>query len=397
MVNRLVLFIGMIGISIITHAAILPLAWPTYQGNAAHTGYAPIDVTLLNNPPTAQWSRVLVRKPVDLAWDQPIVANGMIYTFSDKGLTALNDTTGSLIWSAKLSSEYDNFSSPPAYYKGKIYIQTSILPYYRLLYVYDALNGQLILKSPYESQSFEYYSPTPFQDSIYMGGGENSGVYSMSPNEVKQIWFNGLNEENCDEWTPAVDENHVYAYVYSPDPAVGLFYILNRKTGKTEDIIKDHTFSKVEFEDRYSAPVLDKLDQYVFVISGGRLEAFDINNHKIAYAIGKHFLGQVDYANGKIYANNNNVLDVFSASTGKKLWSWRKNGEQFNDHFYVTDPFIVTNNVLFLSTNKHVYAISLATHKDLWKINNSGVLSINEHQLIIFNPNTGILSVYPIN
>ena len=99
----------------------------------------------------------------------------------------------------------------------------------------------------------------------------------------------------------------------------------------------------------------------------------------------------------KIYANNNNILDVFSASTGKKLWSWKKNGEQFNDHFYVTDPFIVTNNVLFLSTNKHVYAISLATHKDLWKINNSGVLSINEHQLIIFNPNTGILSVYPIN
>jgi outer membrane protein assembly factor BamB len=97
--------------------------WATFQGNNAHTGYAPMTV----NPDqiTLRWKRGAVNNSGSgySATISPLVtANGRFFASGDKKLTAYQESDGAVLWSYDTSGLAYPSVNPPAVDNGVVYM-----------------------------------------------------------------------------------------------------------------------------------------------------------------------------------------------------------------------------------------------------------------------------------
>jgi hypothetical protein len=347
---------------------VLAPAWPTYQGNPSHNGYMPVS---LSSNFTEKWAKTLS----SVALNPVVAADGKVFVstvgyFNNNLIYALLAANGEIAWQKDFGNVFS--VNPPAYNAGIIYIQigksTSEPSAY--LMAYDALTGNLIFQSPFAAQWERYYSPTIFNDNIYINGGYYGGTYDFNGSTGEQRWFVGLNQ--YDQWTPAVNEDHVFAYTgeYSPELSV-----INRHTGALEFNIADPEFDW----DGWSmnlAPVLGS-EKNVIVIHDGRLVSFDLINKKIGWEIKGDFTGQPSVANGRIYAISSGSLSVRNEHDGYQLWSWTPSEGSLQG------TMVLTYTHLFASTDTATYAIDLNTHEQVWSYPLGGKLGLSEGVLYI--------------
>ena len=80
-------------------------------------------------------------------------------------------------------------------------------------------------------------------------------------------------------------------------------------------------------------------------------------------------------ANGVIYAGRNNPksLDALDEHTGQVLWSWPGTATDAEFHRNV----VVTNNLVFVSTDQAVHAVDLVTHQLVWSYPVPGMLALS--------------------
>jgi hypothetical protein len=179
-----------------------------------------------------------------------------------------------------------------------------------------------------------------------------------------------------DRITPApeaVDSN--YAYYHS---GVSL-EVWNRRTGLAVASIED-PFGSDSGYSYHGAPMIGSRDNVVSfagdAFSGTAsssteqyeqrvLSSFNIKAKTFEWATGNAYLTAPAVANGVIYAARNEpmALDAMDESTGEVLWSWTPAGagdESFHHNI------VVTQNLLFVSTDRAVYALDLASRKPLW-------------------------------
>jgi outer membrane protein assembly factor BamB len=67
-------------------------------------------------------------------------------------------------------------------------------------------------------------------------------------------------------------------------------------------------------------------------------------------------------------------LDAIDEATGQVLWSWAPTG---NEDTTFHRNIVVTRNILFVSTDKSVYALDLATKTPVWSYPQPGMLAIS--------------------
>jgi outer membrane protein assembly factor BamB len=67
-------------------------------------------------------------------------------------------------------------------------------------------------------------------------------------------------------------------------------------------------------------------------------------------------------------------LDAIDEVTGRILWSWVPTGN-VDTSFHRN--IVVTRNILFVSTDKTVYALDLATKMPVWSYPKPGMLAIS--------------------
>ena len=339
----------------------LPIVWGTAQGGADHTGYTPWDLN--ENDFGLRWSKVFADAP---RLHGAAAGNGRVFVSSDRYYSSqriygLNSETGEILW----EKAYDEISSldPPAYANGKVYFQTGGHGDSFIRGV-DAETGALAFASAYSNQWSRYLAPTPFGGQLYMAGGYYGGMYSHNGETGDENWF--ANTAQYDGFTPAVDDQYVYAFITD-------FAAYDRLTGELAYRIDFPSFDWRGY-DVGLATVLTGLGNSV-AIQSGTLVVFDLEQKSILWERSANYSGQPSSHLGQIFAIDSGILKVIDESTGAVLWNFEAS-ESLNSNI------VVTRTHVFVGGSTTTFAIDLDSRESVWSYGASGELSLSDEGVL---------------
>jgi hypothetical protein len=372
--------------------------WPTYQGNAAHTGYVP---------------GVLNVAPFEELWSTPVspnqlsglaVGGGTVFVtnlgsfVNVETLHALDEATGGILW-AKTFGSSNATTSAPGYANGSVVLQTDSYVW-NYLHAYEARSGALVFESPYAAQWETYLNPTPYEGNIYVGGGYTGGMYSFSASGTENWFAYGTQYW---KWTPAVDAGRCYSYAGSgnTEPIQGKFHVVDRIAGSTLHIVTDTLYQRTNGEVNTSVVLGTNSAAFSTNEPGmvgqvyspyGRLIRWDLRDDathtpRMDWAISDRFTGQVSLAAGVLYVNNAGVLQARDEVTGALLWSWTAPSGP------IAGPMIVTDNVILACTSVATHAVGLTSHATEWTFPAHGILGLSDGMLFIAGTDLAVHAV----
>jgi hypothetical protein len=355
--------------------------WATFQGNAAHTGHVP--VTLDPNQFSTRWQ---LSVPTFLYFNglfnlaTVTTAKGNFYTAGNNAVTARREFDGSTIWSYSFAELPFPSVNPPAVSNGTVYVaagqQSSTY-----LFGLDAANGSVKFRSAMSSQWENYLAPTAGPAGVYVNAGGYGGLYAFDP-QGSPLYVGATSQQST--WTPAVDASGVYAYT---GDALRVF---DPVTGAIKATITDPTFTNYIYEIG-GAAVLGAPNS-VFAAAygnswlngggiGNALVHFNLQAKTVDWSIRGVYPSTPAYNAGVVYAANNNPLRVEARAEGDGalLWSWTPPAA--GDTKFVSEV-LLTQNAVFVSTNRSTYAIDRTTHRVVWSYPVAGNLALSPNGVL---------------
>jgi hypothetical protein len=364
--------------------------WGNFQGNAAHTGYVPVEIKPEQLLP--RWKMGSLNQVNNYYSNYTatlVAADGIFYAAGNNQLKARKEYDGSTVWSYDVSTMAYPSVNPPAVANGIVYMAAGQQS--TTLFGFDAAIGAVRFRVPVGSQWSSYYFPAVAVDDAAYTNGTYGGPYGVSlagePMFVGSVSQNALS-------IPAVDAKNAYLFD-------GTLQIIDRKTGKVQSTARDG--SNAYTYQMNGAPVLGASGS-LFVArygsastsgstNGNELLRFNIDKSYVDWRVPGNYPLTPAYASGVVYAPNNNPyrIEARGEADGALQWSWTP--PQAAEASWVAEP-IVTKNLLFVSTNVATYAIDLRSHKTVWSypaggklaLTRSGILYIqNADALVAFN------------
>jgi hypothetical protein len=355
--------------------------WQTFQGNSAHTGFVP--VTISPDQLITRWQHGVTTNQyfnslVNLA--TVTTSQGMYYIAGGNALEARKEFDASLVWRYDFSGLAFPSANPPAVSNGIVYIaagqQTSTY-----MFAFDAISGSLIFKSLMSSQWENYLAPTIGPDGVYTNAGTYGGMYGFAP-AGQQLFFTPLDQQSA--WTPAVDQDTVYAYFGSR------LSLVDPLTGQVKGSIVDPTFTNYIYVVGGSVVLGAANSAFAAAYDNSWLNGGGIGNSLIHFntqALTVDWQSAGDYPAtpaynvGVLYAVNNNPLqlEARSETDGSLLWSWVPPAS--GDVGFKSEV-LLTKNLAFVSTNLSTYAVDLTTHKAVWSYPVTGNLALSSNGVL---------------
>jgi hypothetical protein len=365
--------------------------WTTFQGNAAHTGYVPVEIKPEQLLP--RWKMGALSQSSNNYYSTYtatlVAADGIFYAAGNNQLKARKEYDGSTVWSYDVSTMTYPSVNPPAVANGIVYMVAGQQP--TTMFGFDAASGAVRFRAPMGSQwNSSYLAPVAVDDAVYTSGAYG-GLYGFS--SAGDPLFAGSTGQTSTS-IPAVDANATYVFD-------GTLQIIDRKTGKVLSTARDgsnaYTFQMG------GAPVLGApgslfVARYGNAVTyggtnGNELLRFNTDKSYVDWRIPGNYPLTPAYASGFVYAPNTNPyrIEVRAEGDGALQWSWTP--PQAAETGWVAEP-VVTKNLLFVSTNVATYAIDLRTHKTVWSypaggklaLTRSGILYIqNADAVVAFN------------
>ncbi|HEY0587681.1 MAG TPA: PQQ-binding-like beta-propeller repeat protein [Pseudoduganella sp.] len=367
------------------------LDWMTTQRNASHTGYVPI--TLYPSRFKQLWSWWL---PASGWLNAPVTGEGKVFTTSDNytgknGLYAFDESSGTLLWS--LQADNVDRLDPPAYANGHIFVHAvehnnSYLTYW--IWMVKASTGELVRKIPMNVGQ-TVMAPTPQGDTVFTNTA---------------IWGGGVSAYNIQDGTLRWESREDYRYFTSPAATEqNVFYYsgqsltVYKRSGERIMTIQDAAgATNYNSSDYIAVPALGSKGNVItlsgtqFSGYGGTSPASGISrpivnlgwagpNPGTIWLSQDGYLTQPAIADGVIYAGTGALyavtgytarLDALDEATGKVLWSWTAPNGDWS--FYRN--IVVTKNLLFISSDKYVYALDRKTHQPVWQAPFPGALAL---------------------
>jgi hypothetical protein len=308
------------------------------------------------------------------------VSGGQIYVDSGSLLYALKEFDNSTLWSHDFSNivyagTIGAALNPPAVSGGNVYVTTSAQTA-TYMFGLTASSGTVLFQTPFAAQWEHYLAPTVRGGIVYTDGGEYGGMYAFDRTSGVQDFF--AYEAQYDYWTPAVDASYAYAYTG------GTLNWVNNTTGASVGSIADPTWQWAGYS-VHGAPVLGAANSVIAINVGNpsanSLIDFNTSTKTVSWSAAGPYAGNPAYASGKIYAINKAPirLEARSEAAGTLQWSWSP--PTSSETGFVGDV-LVTNNLVFLSTNTTVYAIDTTTHQGVWSAPTSGYLALSENGVL---------------
>lgn len=362
--------------------------WETYQGNAGHTGFVP--VTLDATQFSSRWSWTLpsnasgTLSPVTTGSGKVIVsASGY---FEPAFLFALDEIDGSVAWRHDFGSIFA--VNHPATAGGRVFVASSGHAD-TFMWAFDLADGSQLFKTPFDSQWEHYLAPTFRDGFVYTNGGYYGGLYAFKATSGSEKWFAQLGQYEL--WSPAIDGNHAYAYTGSEFTATNLL------NGTRAFAVLDPAFNWWGYSLNIS-PVLPG-DGSVLLVNGVFDFGYGHANHLIRYSIsgaseswrvGGEFVSNPVVGAGVIYVldSDGNRLEARSISNGVLLWSWRPPDPL---EIVPVGNLVLTENLLFLSTDVATYAIDLGSHQAVWSTPRTGKLAMSSNRVLYIVTATGTI------
>lgn len=365
------------------------LDWATAQRDATHAGYAPI--TLDPSRFKQLWSWWL---PATGALNAPVTGEGKVFISSDNyygnnGLYAFDEISGKMLWS--IVSDNVNLD-PPAYANGFVFVHVrelngSLWTY--SLWMVNASNGALVRKLPMNVG--DTVMATPQGDTVFTNGASwAGGVSAFSAADGALRWQ--ANEDNRYFTSPAATEQNVFYYS-------GKALTVYKRSGERLITIQDAAGAiSANSSDYRAVPVIGSGSNVIALSgtqftghagsspAGGSLRPI-VNlvwggaNPGTAWLSEGTYLTQPALANGVVYAGSGAIyagsgysarFDAIDEITGKVLWSWTPPNSDTSFYRNV----VVAKNLLFVSTDKNVYALDLKTHQPVWQAPYPGSLAL---------------------
>lgn len=357
--------------------------WEMHQRDAAHTGYVPVTLNPARFAKAWEWART---KDDPIGGINPVVtAGGKVYVTTDvyfgQGIVyALNEKDGSEAWRRALG-QVPAFG-PPSVSKGRVYAAVTGHEE-TALWAFDAGAGDVLFKGAFNGQWPHVMAPTVIGDQVLTGAGYYGGeTYSFSASTGVRNWMHQAGGV-WDMWAPAADDTYVYHH-----NGAALF-IIDRATGATVAKIDD-LLGKASTSEYHGGPILGSRRNAISFAGGAFsgmassnteqydqrvLSSFDLAQRRYNWSTANAYLTTPALAGGVLYAGRNTpaVLDAMEEATGKVLWSWFPPESAETLHRNI----IVTRNLLFVSTDRAVYAIDLATRKSVWRYPEPGMLALS--------------------
>ncbi len=331
--------------------------WNSYQGNAEHSGFSAI--TIDPEELSLRWS---VSLPATSELNPVVASGGKVFVtnishWDEQFAFGLNATDGSVSWQKSYGRGHS--INAPAFADGKVYYQTREDDGAYLNAVSEQ-NGASIFSTSYGNQWERYQAPTIFNGDLYVGGGTYGGSYKFDGLTGEELWFQDLTQ--CDGWTPAVDNDHVYYFSNG-------FVVADKSSGTAIE-------KNEEFSINCRTPVLAGND-IALVTSNNSLYAFDTQTADKVWSdesddYNNRFIGAPSVALGKVYANQSGELTVLDQFSGEALWQWRPQNN--ND---IQGSIVLTLNLVFIQDNINTYAIDINTHEQVWSYPVSGKISLS--------------------
>lgn len=370
--------------------------WETFQSNPAHTGYVPVTLDVNKFSQRWRWSTGEKNHQISPA----VVANGVLY-FSDilsNKLHALNEYDASEKW----QHSFMGTLNPPAVTDGQVFVATTGYQD-SFMWGFSADMGRQQFKTAFLSQWPNFYAPTVDSGVVYSAGGYYGGLNSFNTTDGTKLWHTDLGYR--DKWTPAIDETN--AYVFMPETCslcenAGLT-IVNKMTGSIiatiSDPYYDHDWRSIDDKgspvigSNHDVFVVNKIGSPVNEDRTNHLISFNTESLSINWALPGTFRTNPAFAKGVVYATNNSPLQLEARDelSGSLLWTWTPpTAYDAGRDFY--GNIIVTDNIVFVSTDTRVYAININSHDEVWNYKKGGELTLSNNGVLYINtttPNVG--------
>jgi outer membrane protein assembly factor BamB len=348
--------------------------WTTYQRNAAHTGYvrATFDPAALRKSWT--WAPATTNRVSTVA-----AANGLVYvtgqeTNGTATLYALASDTGAQRWNYAIGNT--TYFSPPAVGNGRVFVTTmTTSSNENPIISVDALTGQYTPpRALFASQWAEFLQPTPYKDGLYMSAGYYGNVVYGFDYSASTGWGTEVQGGIWDGETPAVDDDTVYYY------SGNAMELVDRRTGELKASLADPFYQR-SFYDYYGAPVLGSMNN-VMAYSSQRgastpsiLVNWSLATKAYAWRSATTYSTAPAVGGGRVYLSRANPgeLNVLDEATGTLLWGWAPPVDE-----KMIGNTILTNTLVFVSTNKAIYAIPTqgTNHTPVWSAAGGGEMAL---------------------
>lgn len=360
------------------------LDWSTFQRTASHTGYvhATFDPTKISKA----WDKTIA----GATSLQPVATRGaqLFVTRAGAGgwgITTLDTASGAERWSYDIGPVHS--ASGPSVTGEQIQVVSMIRSSSEnRIITLDASDGRFVRNMLFASQWSNFAQPTAMDRQLFLASGYYGNlVYSYDLDSGAKRWeVSGSGGKVWDGSTVAADADYIYYYS-------GALDVFRRSDGaKVKSIDDPHwVWNGYSYA---GGPILGSLRNAIAYSGTGTgtyttsfpLVSFDIDGTKIAWRTAGSYNGPPALANGVLYAASNSRarLDAIGEADGAVRWSWPLPvGEQFASNVIVTDSLV------FFSTNLKVYAVSLtAPYATVWSAPTPGHLAISQDAKLIVTP-----------
>ena len=362
--------------------------WTAFQRNPAHNGYVHASIQPASIKKAWEWMPANVQEFSSVATKGGTAFVTRRNADGTSSVHALATATGSEQWSYGLAKIH-SFSGPSVS-GDRLFVTTMVTSSSdNRIVTLNPGTGQFIRNLTFASQWSVFAPPTPYGDELYHASGYYGNVlYSFDTAAGTTRWTaNGAGGDIWDGQTPAVDEKN--AYYYS-----GRFMdVFDRATGKRVTSMQDPFFTWGGYSFNGGPMLGGKANVLAFSgtdnsrwISPKPLVNYSLASGSYTWRSADVYVTTPAVAKGVVYLARNMParLDALDEETGKILWSWAPPaGESFLGNSVVTD------NLLFVSTDAQVYAISLTdpAHPMVWSAPTPGLLAVSgDSRLIVSAP-----------
>ena len=335
--------------------------WAMWQGDAAHSGYAPDTVHM--SALAYAWSRQVQNGAiVGLAASGSAVFTttyGGTYTFSQPAsLVAQDLATGVPIWS--IDTGIGVSYGEPAYAAGKVYVEQVVVadddsdPVAAMV-CYDATSGAELWRSPLTSAYFPYgvfFAPTVADGAVF---AIDTGA---SPPMLKRIDASS----GALDWSVAIENSDSRGVT----AAGGLLYsmaialsIVDPADGALLGDIDDPGLDDPNAGPRTPTVIGD----VAYATGSSDLLVFDVPDLDLRAALAIHASGQIATDGAEIFVLSAGALSVRDAASGALHWGFEAPQPGPGSSGLLSDNMVVLKSHVVVTDGTDTYFVNRATHQ----------------------------------